>query len=1472
MSDLDPIEIKFLINSPQVIEDATRVEGSLKGVDSAVKNSEIAFKNYVTEQLEANKAMLEGVNLTKAQQRAFNSYSNEVAGLKGMLTEATDPTSIGVLSYSLEQAQLKMANLIDSAKNKVEVFDVQKLEEAGKILDAISDKTFKPTFASNGELELLSTTINEATDEMKQLGVVIDFVEAKLAGMDKASEDFKNLQTDISIANEILGRTAKIYDTTGNSIDQMKDALFRFKSELATETDVEKINILNKNIENLDQSIRQLSQAGKAGFDEFGNKLQDTSDKSKALKAELYGLVQQMARLKMEGKDNTEQYRAMSQEASILRSAVATVNSEIGASASATSSLDTLIRATNGVAAGYALAKSTAVLFGSENKEIEKTILKVTSAMSLLQSLQVISTELKRKDSIATLMLAGAHKIYTLAVGQSTGALKTFRIALLATGIGVVLVLLGQLIANWDAVKKAIGLTSDELDRNRSIVKKANEMYGEKIAKLQLLVKQNKDVTLTEEQKKKAVKDFNKEFSDTLGTMKDYAELEKKIIQNAPKYIEYLQLKSQAEAAYILSLEKQKKLLEQIMALSTGDIKWYESLQNFSDKMFDGMWGMFGKDLNPNYEITQEDVLRIIGLPNDQEVDNALKGYSSIVTENVKKFRAEQAKNDKLLLVSNDISEKAAKLADSLKIKIDDKKDKTADKLFQERIKALEAISQAEREYSKGRMTAIDKEVADIEDRFKKLREQAVKAKLDAKEIERIGKLEVEEKSSLLYNNGTDKLLKQLDLEKELFKAYEELKTQIGSDELLKRYDNDLKGFKDYKTRLKSEIEKIENSSTNEIAFPEQEARLKALKEMLVKQELEISKDNDSKYLDTYQATITFEEKKQAIERQYLIDKKQLNKIEDAEVRTNKLAELEYLKNSAINQLKDEAYQKNRVFKNLTQDLIGVTKKELKVRIESLEEYYRLSADLLTAEQKLFIENEIQKAKAIQSSSDLGIKEKALLQEKKGLEKEILKSKVLSNEAVVELLRLLEIANSKTDLLADEKSSKLVDNIIEVSNSAAGLGNNLIDVNSELGEAIVQAAELASAFANILSKIASGDYVGAIVSAIAMVGKMIADIGRQSQKEQERRARQARQAYANQLEYNKLLRDQLLIEASINDLYQSRTGQIEEQLNLMKQNAQGVLKDLNNTYLKVFFAPILTGSLQDSVLGDLAKVGGGAYIGELLGFDFNNLSEMPMLTDEIFDKLMKINNIYPFEGGLKEAFEQLKKLKDEYGSIEEAMRALEIEMKNLITGTTPAELANSIKQGLASGKKTFADFADDIEGFLRNAILSGLSTQLMAEQIQKLQDELNEMMKDGILSEEDKKRFQDMYMNIVNSSKEQLEILNQAGIDIGSMNQGNSLKGAIKGMTEKQADLLAGQFGGLRLTQIDTNSILKSSGAKQLEAASKQIELQIKIEYNTREISSNTAMAITQLKKINDKLDGQPRDIILQRATGAWIP
>jgi hypothetical protein len=95
-------------------------------------------------------------------------------------------------------------------------------------------------------------------------------------------------------------------------------------------------------------------------------------------------------------------------------------------------------------------------LFGSENEDLQKSLLKVQGAMALATGVQQVANLLNKDSILITQGQAAAQALYATAVGASTGAMKAFRIALLATGIGAAIAAVGLLIAKWDELTAAV--------------------------------------------------------------------------------------------------------------------------------------------------------------------------------------------------------------------------------------------------------------------------------------------------------------------------------------------------------------------------------------------------------------------------------------------------------------------------------------------------------------------------------------------------------------------------------------------------------------------------------------------------------------------------------------------------------------------------------------------------------------------------------------------------------------------------------------------------------------------------------------------------------------------------------------------------------------------------------------------------------------------------------------------------------
>jgi len=119
-----------------------------------------------------------------------------------------------------------------------------------------------------------------------------------------------------------------------------------------------------------------------------------------------------------------------------------------------------------GVAGGFAAIQGAQALFGKQSEDVEKTLLKVQSAMALSAGLQQIG---EARDSFKQL---GAVAV---------DAFKSIRTAIGSTGIGLLVVALGAIYAYWDDIKEAVSGVSEEQKKLNAASQKNVDLEAEKL-------------------------------------------------------------------------------------------------------------------------------------------------------------------------------------------------------------------------------------------------------------------------------------------------------------------------------------------------------------------------------------------------------------------------------------------------------------------------------------------------------------------------------------------------------------------------------------------------------------------------------------------------------------------------------------------------------------------------------------------------------------------------------------------------------------------------------------------------------------------------------------------------------------------------------------------------------------------------------------------------------------------------------
>jgi hypothetical protein len=117
-----------------------------------------------------------------------------------------------------------------------------------------------------------------------------------------------------------------------------------------------------------------------------------------------------------------------------------------------------------GVASGFAAAQGAMALFGNESKDFEKTMIKLQGAMALAQGLEGLGKIQQQFRAIFVEIIDGTKN-----------AFNGIKAAIGSTGIGLLVVALGSIVAYWNDIKTAIMGVSEETKKAREEQNKYNQ-------------------------------------------------------------------------------------------------------------------------------------------------------------------------------------------------------------------------------------------------------------------------------------------------------------------------------------------------------------------------------------------------------------------------------------------------------------------------------------------------------------------------------------------------------------------------------------------------------------------------------------------------------------------------------------------------------------------------------------------------------------------------------------------------------------------------------------------------------------------------------------------------------------------------------------------------------------------------------------------------------------------------------------
>lgn len=340
------------------------------------------------------------------------------------------------------------------------------------------------------------------------------------------------------MAENVIVTKIQVDSTGSKTVKELKAEINSLTNSLTTldKESAEYSQTLNKITEDsklLAQAQNDAKQAIQAANDEISGRSVNTM---KEMRKEIMSLRSQLLSLD----EGSEEYNKTLQQLADAQFKVRDANEIARLSANDLGEkLNTIGLAASGIVSGFSAAQGVVALFGAESENLEKTMIKLQAGIAIVQGLQGIEG-LNQIFAALKIQFAGA---LTSLKGFIAG-LSLMKKVLISTGLGALVVVIGEVIANWDKISKLWKDTSPQDAATAAIERLKDSLDG-------------LDFYLTQ-QNLKALKEYNEALKEAGNDTKKIDEATKQynatIRQNELDILSTKLAQAKEEASRLLSI------------------------------------------------------------------------------------------------------------------------------------------------------------------------------------------------------------------------------------------------------------------------------------------------------------------------------------------------------------------------------------------------------------------------------------------------------------------------------------------------------------------------------------------------------------------------------------------------------------------------------------------------------------------------------------------------------------------------------------------------------------------------------------------------------------------------------------------------------------------------------------------------------------------------------------------------------
>ena len=348
------------------------------------------------------------------------------------------------------------------------------IEKIIKIESAGSQETVKGLRNEINSLRDALLNVEKGGDEYKKI-------------LEQLINDQKRLADVMSAGKNEASAATGSYNALKNEMSALKKVWGEVTDEASRDEIGKRIGEINGKLKEFDASIGNYQRNVGNYASGFKNARQELA----ALKTQMDNLEEGSAEYNAAFQRAAEITHNLSERQEMLRYSAADLGTQ----------LSNITGIAAGLMGGFNALQGVLALTGNKSEELQETMMKLQAGIAIVQGLQGLEGMTKKaqglvegltnmifKTNETTTAVAAettavganttAQEANVVATNAATVATNGFKKALVATGIGAIIVLIGSLIAHWEDFKDMVGLSNEKLEQFQGIMDKVKAVLG----------------------------------------------------------------------------------------------------------------------------------------------------------------------------------------------------------------------------------------------------------------------------------------------------------------------------------------------------------------------------------------------------------------------------------------------------------------------------------------------------------------------------------------------------------------------------------------------------------------------------------------------------------------------------------------------------------------------------------------------------------------------------------------------------------------------------------------------------------------------------------------------------------------------------------------------------------------------------------------------------------------------------------